>query len=77
MYIIGDLIVEGYSLIDNFIFLIGVDELGNFIILNLDNNLILENNKLELSRSLYYGIGDIDLFGIIMVGGNLVYNVDL
>tara|TARA_R110002095_G_scaffold90178_1_gene78633 strand:+ start:383 stop:1003 length:621 start_codon:yes stop_codon:yes gene_type:complete len=77
LHIIGDLIVEGYSLIDNSTSLVGADDLGNLTILNLDNNLTLENNKLELSRSIYYGIGDINLSGIITVGGNLAHNVDL
>ena len=77
LHIIGYLIVEGYSLLDNSTSLVGADDLGNLTVLNLDNNLTLENNKLELSRSIYYGIGDIDLSGIITVGGNLAHNVDL
>lgn len=77
LHVDGDLIVEGYSSVDNSTALIGSDNLGNLTILNLDNNLTLENNKLELSRSIYYSIGDIDLSGLGTTGGNLAHNIDL
>lgn len=77
LHVEGDLIVEGYSLVDNSTSLVGADNLGNLTILNLDNNLTLENNKLELSRSIYYSIGDMDLSGLSTSGGNLAHNIDL
>jgi len=77
LHVEGDLIVEGYSLVDNSTSLIGADNLGNLTVLNLENNLTLENNKLELSRSIYYSLGDMDLSSLITTGGNLAHSIDL
>ncbi|MBZ0328253.1 MAG: hypothetical protein K8F54_11645 [Altibacter sp.] len=73
----GDLIVEGLEPLENSTSLVGADDVGNLTILNLDNQLTLENNRLELSRSIYYSIGDTDLSGISVGPGNLVHNIDL
>lgn len=77
LHVEGDLIVEGYSVLDNSTSLVGADDLGNLTILNLDGNLTLENNKLELGRSIFYGIGDMDLSGLTTASGNLAHNIDL
>jgi hypothetical protein len=77
LHVVGDLIVEGYTSVDDSMSLVGADDMGNLTILNLDNTLTIENNKLELSRSIYYGIGDMDLSGLTTSSGNLVHNLDL
>lgn len=77
LHIQGDLIVEGFSSLDDSTSLIGADALGNLTILNLNNQLTLENNTLQLANSIYYGIGDMDLSGINVSPGNLTHNLDL
>ena len=77
LHVEGDLIVEGYSILDNSTSLVGADDLGNLTTLNLDSSLTLENNKLELGRSIFYGIDDMDLSGLTTSGGNLAHNLDL
>ena len=77
LHIEGDLIVEGFSNTDNSTSLVGADNEGNLITLNLDNQLTLENNTLYLANSISFGIGDMDLSGISVGIGNLVHNLDL
>ena len=73
LHIVGDLIVEGFSNIDNSTSLVGADNEGNLITLNLDNQLTLENNSLYLANSISYGLGDMDLSGISVGSGNHVH----
>ena len=77
LHIQGDLIVEGFSETENSTSLVGADSEGNLTILNLDNQLTLENNKLQLANSITYGMGEMDLKGISVAPGNLVHNLDL
>lgn len=77
LHIQGDLIVEGFSDLDNSTSLVGADDEGNLTILNLDNQLTLENNTLQLAGSIYYGIGDMDLGSIVIMPGNYTHNLDL
>lgn len=77
LHIEGDLIVEGFSNIDNSTALVGADNEGNLTVLNLDDKLTLENNSLQLASSVNYGIGDMDLNALVILAGNLTHNVDL
>jgi hypothetical protein len=77
LHIEGDLIVEGFSDLDDSTSLVGADDQGNLTVLNLDNQLTLENNTLQLANSIYYGIGDMDMGDLWVVSGNLTHNVDL
>ena len=77
LHIEGDLIVEGFSEIENSTSLVGADSEGNLTVLNLDNQLTLENNALQLASSTSYGLGDMDLSGISVGSANLVHNLDL
>ena len=77
LHIEGDLIVEGFSDLDDSTSLVGADDQGNLTILNLDNQLTLENNTLQLAGTIIYGIGDMDLGAIPVGSGNLTHNVDL
>lgn len=77
LHIQGDLIVEGFSDLENSTSLVGADVQGNLTILNLDNQLTLENNKLQLASSIFYGIGDMDVSGISVASGNYTHNLDL
>tara|TARA_R110000787_G_scaffold43372_1_gene106421 strand:+ start:27929 stop:28549 length:621 start_codon:yes stop_codon:yes gene_type:complete len=77
LHIQGDLIVEGFNELDNSTSLVGADIDGNLTSLNIDNQLTLENNTLQLASSISYGIGAMDLSGLIVPPGNQVHNLDL
>jgi hypothetical protein len=77
LHIQGDLIVEGFNELDNSTSLVGADIDGNLTLLNIDNQLTLENNTLQLASSISYGIGTMDLSGLIVPPGNQVHNMDL
>ena len=77
LHIQGDLIIEGFSDLDDSTSLVGADDQGNLTNLNLDNQLTLENNTLSLAGMIYYGIGDMDLGGILVSPGNYTHNLDL
>ena len=75
LHVDGDVIVDGYATSDTNA-LVGADDDGTLTTLNLGNNLIIENNELTLVRSTTFGIGDMDISGII-VFSLFVHNLDL
>jgi len=77
LHVQGDLIVEGFSELDNSTALIGADAQGNLTTLNLNNQLVFENNRLQLASSILYGIGTMSLSGLAIGSGNQVHDLDL
>ncbi|KQC33041.1 hypothetical protein AAU57_06690 [Nonlabens sp. YIK11] len=77
LHIEGDLIVEGYNQFENSTMLVGADSQGNLTTLTLNNELTLENNRIQLANSIYYGIGRRDLTLLAIGSANRVHNLDL
>ena len=71
----GDVIVDGYG-ISGSNALVGADDDGTLTTLNLDSSLIIEDNQLTLLRGTTYGIGDMDISGITILGTH-THNLDL
>jgi hypothetical protein len=76
LHIEGDLIVEGVGDNGDSQALVGADALGNLTTLNLDDNLTINNNKLEFVGSNSFEIGEMDISGVIVLAGH-VHNLDL
>jgi hypothetical protein len=76
LHIEGDLFIEGVGGVEDSMALVGADDDGTLTTLELDNNLLIENNKLSLVRSTTYGIGDMDISGVIILA-NHVHDLDL
>jgi hypothetical protein len=77
LHVQGDLIVEGFSELVKSTTLVGADAEGNLTTLKLDNKITYENNRLQLASSILYGIGLMDLSGLIVGSANQVHNLDL
>ena len=75
LHVEGDVIVDGYG-VSGSNALIGADNEGTLTTLNLGNDLIIENNELTFVRKKTFGIGDMDISGITVVG-NHTHNLDL
>ena len=77
LHVEGTMIVDGVDTPDNSLALVGADALGNLTTLALDNNLTLNNNKLEFTRSPFDAMGTMDISSVPTVGPNRVHNLDL
>lgn len=75
LHVNGDVIVDGFGTTDSNV-LVGADDQGTLTTLSLGNNLAIKNNKLSLVRSTAYGIGEMDISGITILG-NHTHNLDL
>lgn len=75
LHVNGNVIVDG---IDNAgtTAIVGADDEGTLTSLSLGSNLSITNNELKLVRSTTYGIGDMDISGVIILGTH-VHNLDL
>lgn len=75
LHVNGDVIVDGFGTTDSNV-LVGADDQGTLTTLDLGNNLIIKDNKLTLVRSPYYGIGEMDISGITVLGQH-THDLDL
>ena len=75
LHVVGDVIVDGFGTLGSDA-LVGADDEGTLTTITLGDNLSIIDNKLTLVRSATYGIGDMDISGITILGQH-THDLDL